>query len=183
MELDLSVCIGLSALNVLVFGGMHDDEASFGRFGIRRYFTLTFISALSGLSGAFIGGAFIRYVPKVERMLPLLAPLIAVFFTVLIQKILPSRLTELITPELILMGVVLSVIWSFGSDTDSRGIYYIGLLADTAVYTISSGLIFSAATRLESKKGGIPLMQIILSASALGLAAEGFKGIFENLFT
>lgn len=185
MELEISFCIVSAALSCAVFL-LDDDSAS--QYGVKRvktYLKLITLSALSALIGSATAITIASLAIKSNNLLPLLSVSAAVLIVSLAVRARLFAKEEHMTCELMIVSAVLSLflVDERGEDITSALVF---MIVSVLVYLLSCMLLYSVSARFrcpDKRKRQFILPITAIAASSLGFAAEGFKGILENLFT
>lgn len=185
MKLELSFFIVTAALGCVLFLLRDDGTASYARERATLFFRFTAVSVLSAVTASAIAMCAVYLVPQSAYLLPLVSIITTVIITLLLQKIRLFVCVERFNNEMMLTSSVLTVFLILGVTEDiTEALVYLGV--SNALFAVSSVLLYFTVVRFsccDCKKQPLFLASATICASALGFAAEGFKGILENLFT
>ena len=185
MKLELSFFIVTAALGCVLFLLRDDGTASYARERATLFFRFTSVSVLSAVIASSIVVYAVHLGLTVTYLLPLVSIITAVIITLLLQKIRLFVCVERFNNEMMLTSSVLTVFLMLGVTEDiTEALVYLGV--SNALFAVSSVLLYFTVVRFTCYGGEKQprfLLSAAICASALGFAAEGFKGILEKLFT
>jgi len=185
MKLELSFFTVTAALSCVLFLLRDDGTASYARERATLFFRFTAVSFLSAVIASSIVVYAVHWGLTVTYLLPLVSVITALVITSLLQKLCFFVCTGRFTNELMLTSSVLTVFLMLGV-TEDIIMSLVYLVVSSALFAVSSVLLYFTVVRFTSYGGEKQprfLLSAAICASALGFAAEGFKGILEKLFT
>ena len=188
--MELEVYFSLGIVTAVIYCGMYcydlGVKVPFSLSNFHKFFATLIASFGIALCSAVLSSGLIGLLFLGTIFLPLSALVISVCLTFIFETVFGFMKSKYHRHNLIVNGAVLSVLMSnllFG-----EGLVNLTLQAAALglIYVTAATLLFFVSAcfgNILGEKNTGEFLKVTLSATALGFAAEGFKGIFEKLFT
>ncbi|MBR6807749.1 MAG: hypothetical protein IKM46_05125 [Clostridia bacterium] len=187
MELDLilSVSTCLAGIACLIYCKASDAEVSFLRVDFYCFFSITAFSGVIGMAGAVLGRLSLSVFPSLSYLLPLFSSVTSTGAVLLFGNFIKEAHGRTVKCAS-LVSALFAILVSTAFFEKAMGTFFVLSLVSAVIYLTFASLLFEACGFLVPsfrEKTGKLYPKIMILTSLMGFAAEGFKGIFEKLFT
>ena len=188
MELDRIFAVNtvLAGITCLIYNESVENEGAFLKSDYLKFLFLTLFSGVCGFVGGTVGLTFVTVFPQFEFLSPLASSATSLCLVSLLNLIIKTVENGFVRKHGIIISVIFATLQSSSFRSTALNEFLFPLVISVIIYICFASLLYGACSflvpRTDREHSRIYPKIMILSAS-IGFAAEGFKGIFENLFT
>ncbi len=188
MELDLILGVStvLAGITCIVYCKTANREIPFLKQDFWMYFYTAVLSGVIGLVCGVLGAVFTLTVTSLGFLSPLVSIGTALGTVLLMWFFAKKTMDGWNVKGTMLTASLLALVLGSTFDGESLGEFLSGTALLLIIYISFALLLYGVSALLISDTNGKSdkmYPKIMILTSSLGFAAEGFKGIFENLFT